>query len=134
MATLRTDAALPVWELAELWARDSGHSPIDTVRLLAGAIIYQGLLTNSKEAATLDLDSGALAFRGDPFVGYRATPESPLMVLRSTALRHLVAVARDGAAPRRGSLAQEFIQKSDFRTWLTVNGRALPAFWFGPAA
>lgn len=130
MAELESATVLAFWDLAECWSRETGAPLREVVTGLARAVIYDGLLTNSVEAASIDLEAGTLDFRGDPFVGYRAAPESPIMILRNTALRHLVAVARDGAEPRRAALAQEMIRRRDFRAWLTVTGRPLPAFWF----
>ena len=117
-------------ELVHLWSAERGESEAQVAAALANGVLYEGLVMQSLEADTLDLDQGRLEFRGAPFLGYRASPESPLLVIRSLALRHLVGIARDADRPAREFLAQEYVDREDFRAWLVISGRALPQFWF----
>ena len=117
-------------ELVRLWSTELDEPEAKIGATLAQGVLYEGLVMQSLETQTLDLDLGMLEFRGAPFVGYRASPESPLLVVRSGALRHLVGIARDVSAPSPEQLAEEYINRADFRAWLVITGRALPRFWF----
>ena len=97
-------------------------------RELARGIIREGLRFQSVNPKWT---KSTEALRGYPLVGYSARQDLPPILIRAEALQHLLVVERGGADPDLNILSAEFVTKDDFRKWLVLTGRSLPAFWFG---
>ncbi len=116
------------WDIVTLWAREKLIYETIVASALAKAIIRQGLKCNS-----IDTRWGSeknLEFKGDPYVGFVSRPDDSVIILRSEALEHLLAIVRTAQKPSNTILKQEFIRKNDFKNWLEETGQELPVFWF----
>jgi hypothetical protein len=117
------------WDAVALWARERNESEAKVARVLARAVIVDGLRMHSVDTRWMQAER---AVTGYPYVGYAATGEGSPVRLRADALEHLLAVVRGAADPAREMLAEEFFLRNEFRTWLRSTDQALPAFWFSP--
>jgi hypothetical protein len=118
------------WDVVVLWAKERLEHEDIVARVLAAAVIQDGLKLQSIDPKWVKGHSG-IEFRGYPYVGFRANPDAEICVLRAEALAHLLAIFQKGEQPLRELLFEEFIAKEDFRCWATGKGIALPKFWFG---
>jgi hypothetical protein len=117
------------WDIVTLWAKEQLEPEEIVARALAKGIIRDGLRVQSTDARWVK--GKAIELKGQPFVGFCATPKAEMAVLRAQALEHLLAVVRQARRPSRNLLREEFITKEDFRRWLRSTKQPLPAFWFG---
>lgn len=118
------------WEVAALWARELVQAEDLTARVLARAVVRDGLRVQSVALRWQPGSTGSFELRGDPYVGYAAQPGMLPVIMRESALRHLQSVVDSAAVPRREELEHEFITKQDMAVWIRANGGRLPAFWF----
>ncbi len=116
------------WDVVTLYARERLEHEIVIARALARAVIIDGLRLQSVDARWID---AARSLTGSPLVGYSAKGDAPVL-LRATALEHLLCVVRSAVEPLRASLDSEFIRRDDFAQWLSEVSQPRPAFWFGP--
>ena len=118
------------WDVVALWSEEQDEPQEIIARILAKGIVREGLRLNSTEILGVRRRISELELKGQPFVGFCATPGSEMSILRVSALQHLLAVARQARGPSRNALRDEFILKEDFHRWLRTTRRQLPAFWF----
>ena len=116
------------WDLVTLWAKEQLESEEVVARALAKGVIRDGLRLQSADARWTKGKS--MELKGQPFVGFCASPGAELIVLRAEALEHLLGVVRQARRPSRSVLKGEFVTKDDFRQWLRSTKQELPAFWF----
>ena len=114
-------------DVVQLWARERLVHEIIIARELAKGVIIEGLQFQSTDPTWT---KPSTPFRGYPYVGYMASESTKPIVIRATALEHLLVVAREAVDPSPSLLTEESITKSDFKSWLVRTGRALPQFWF----
>lgn len=117
-----------VADIVRHWARERLVHEVIVGRELARGIIREGLRCNSVDPKWAEPTT---EFRGSPLVGFAARQEHPPVILRETALEHLLAVAREAVDPDLRLLGDEVVTRNDFRVWLVKTGRSLPRFWFG---
>ena len=115
------------WDVASLWSSERLEHDSIIARALVAGIIRDGLRFQSRDPKWIKSD---LELRGQPFVGYSSRPELKAVILKEEVLQHLLDVYRSGQQPSREILFEEFVTKSDFRSWLQATSQALPAFWF----
>lgn len=118
------------WDIVTLWARERLEHEDIVASALARGVIRDGLRLQSVDPRWVKGDDAGLEFRGYPFIGFRASPDAPMCILRAEALEHLLAVVRAAERASRRRLAGEFVSRADFRIWANAQGIALPAFWF----
>jgi hypothetical protein len=119
------------WDVVTLWARERLENEQVVARVLAKAVICDGLKLQSVDERWLNKEKGEIEFRGYPYVGFCAKPNLPVSVLRANALEHLLAVVQRAAEPDSDKLWKEFVYREDFRMWAASIELALPTFWFG---
>jgi hypothetical protein len=119
------------WDVVTLWARERLEHEEIVARALARAVVCDGLKLQSVDARWLKGNDRGIEFKGYPYVGFCATPGSPMCVLRAEALEHLLAIVRKADTPLRDRLVEEFIVRDDFRAWAKAHDLRLPAFWLG---
>lgn len=95
------------WDIVALWARERLEHDEVVARALARAVVLEGLRLQSIEARRVGADQ-QVEFRGQPYVGFCATPATPMSVLRIAALDHLLAIVHRGQVPSRAALHEEF--------------------------
>jgi len=117
-------------DVVALWARERLEHDIVVARVLARAVVCDGLRAQSIDGRWANPPHKPVEFHGYPYIGYTARPGSPMSVLRSSALNHLMAVVERGRKPDLGWLHEEFIHRDDFRRWLLEQKLPLPRFWF----
>ena len=109
------------------WGRERLVHEVIVARELARGVVHEGLRLQSVDPKWT---SAALVLRAEPLVGYAARQSSPPIMMRAVALEHLRAIAAERRDFDARALCDEFVTKDDFRKWLVLSGRALPAFWF----
>jgi len=122
------------WDVVTLWARERLEHEEIVARVLARAVVCDGLRLQSVDPRWLKGDDRGIEFKGYPYVGFCAKPGAPMCVLRSEALEHLLAVVHRAETPQREKLAEEFVLREDFRSWASDTQLRLPTFWFGTVA
>ena len=115
-------------DITRHWARERLVHEVLVGRELARGIVREGLRFNSVDPKWA---KSTTPFRGYPLVGYSARQDLPPIIIRATALEHLLAVEREAIDPDLNLLSDEIVTKNDFRVWLIKTGRQLPKFWFG---
>lgn len=118
------------WEVVTLWARERLEHEVLIARLLANGFIKEGLRVHSQDPRWLSGGSGKIELRGYPYVGYTSAPGQPPVIIRASALEHLLAIVNSAREPEAPLLHEEFITKAEFRAWLTGRGLPLPRFWY----
>jgi hypothetical protein len=119
------------WDVVTLWARERLEHEDIVARALARAVICDGLRIQSVESRWIRGDDHSIEFKGLPYVGYCAKPGSPVCVLRTEVLEHLLAIVHRAELPLRDKLTEAFILRQDFRMWAIAIEPHLPNFWFG---
>lgn len=117
-------------DVVSLWARERLEHEVIVSRLLARAVICDGLRLQSVDGRWANEPGKATQFRGYPYVGYTARPGSAMSILRASVLDHLFAIVERDEEPDLKRLHEEFIDRSDFREWLIQKDLPLPRFWF----
>jgi hypothetical protein len=120
-------------EVVALWARERLEHEIIIARRLATGFIKNGLRIHSKDSRWLSGAAGKVELLGYPLVGYSPVLGEPPVIIRATALEHLLAVVNSGKEPDVSLLHEEFITKPEFLAWLRKSGLAPPRFWYSPA-
>lgn len=118
------------WEVVRLWARERLQHEVLIARLLATGFIKEGLRVHSQDPRWLSGASGRVELRGYPYVGYSSAPGQPPVIIRASALEHLLAIVNSAREPEQQQLHEEFITKAEFRAWLIGRGLTLPRFWY----
>lgn len=118
------------WDVVPLWAAERLENELVIARALARGIIVDGLRFQSVDSRWIKANR---TLTGYPYVGYAANPDKPPVLLRAEALEHLLSVTRQATVPSREILDVEFVQRDDFRAWLTATMQALPHFWYTDA-
>ena len=119
------------WDVVTLWGRERLEHEEIVARVLAQAVIRDGLRVQSIDTRWVKGNDHTIEFRGYPYVGFCAKAGLPMCVLRAEALEHLLAIVQRAETPNRERLADEFVLREDFRAWVAVTGCPLPTFWFG---
>jgi len=117
-------------DIVTQWARERLEHETIVANALARGVICDGLRIQSIDGRWAN--SKPIAFRGYPFVGYAARPDSPMSILRASALNHLIGIVERGEEPDLQKLHEEFIYRDDFRAWLLKRDLPLPGFWSAP--
>ena len=120
------------WEVAILWAKERLQHEDLIARSLASGFIKGGLRIQSQDSRWLSGAEGKTELLGYPYVGYSPTIGESPVIIRASALEHLLAVVNSGKEPERSFLHEEFIKKQDFLDWLNATGISPPHFWFSP--
>jgi len=115
-------------DIVQLWARERLVHEVVVARELVKGIIVEGLRFQSLDPNWAKTSE---PFRGYPYVGYCAYEGATPIVIRATALEHLLVVMREAIDPSLPILEEEFVPKADFKNWLLRTSRAMPQFWFG---
>lgn len=119
------------WDIAHLWAQETQRHHSLIARVLAKAVVRDGLRLQSHIPAHIAEDAN-FCWGGD-IVGYVSRTGEPPVLLRTSALLHLEAIVEKAIAPDPMRLHDEYVLKPDFQHWLLAHGLPLPAFWFSPA-
>lgn len=119
-------------EVVRLWSRERLESEDVVARVLARAVVCDGLKLQSVDARWVSGASQNVEFRGQPYVGYCATPDAPMCILRATALDHLLAIIHRAETPSLQALSEEFVVRDDFKAWCERTNLPPPVFWFAP--
>lgn len=117
------------WEVVTQWAQERLQHEHVVARVLAKAVVRDGLRVQSVDARWLK--PGTFELRGAPLVGYVAGEGMLPVFIRASALAHLQSIVGRAAMPQPEFLFEEFLIKQDFQAWLARSDLALPAFWFG---
>lgn len=117
------------WDVVRLWARERLEHEEIVARALARAVVCDGLKLQSIDARWVKQSNQDLKLNGQPYVGFCATPQSSMSILRATALEHLLAVIHRAESPSRDKLNEEFVTRADFLSWCSNAGIDAPAFW-----
>ena len=120
-------------EVVSLWARERLEHEIIITRHLANGFIKSGLRIHSKDPRWLSGAAGKVELLGYPLVGFSPVPGEPPVIIRASALEHLLAVVNSGKEPDLSLLHDEFIIKAEFLSWLKKNELIPPRFWYSPA-
>jgi hypothetical protein len=118
------------WDIVRQWARERIENEEIVARALARAVGCDGLRLQSLDANWAKGSNQQLEFKGQPYVGFCATPQSEMSVLRATALNHILAIIHRAETPLESKLSEEFIARDDFKTWCNFAKLDLPVFWF----
>jgi hypothetical protein len=117
------------WDVVRLWARERLEHEDIVARALAGAVVRDGLRLQSLDARWVNDVKHNLHLNGQPYVGFCATPQGSMCILRSTALEHMLAIIHRAETPSEQKLAEEFITREDFLSWCEQAGVESPKFW-----
>ncbi len=118
------------WDIVTLWSRERLEHEDFIARVLASAVVKEGLMLHSTDPKWVKVNDGSFELKGTPYVGYTATGSGHLMILRATALEHLLSVVLTAKVPNKSYLKEEFIFRKDFSNWLEKTEEAWPEFWF----
>ncbi|MDF3031020.1 MAG: hypothetical protein K0R03_1578 [Moraxellaceae bacterium] len=119
-----------VADVVALWARERLEHEIIVARRLATGFVKGGLRLHSRDPRWLSGAAGKVELLGYPLVGYSPVLGEPPVIIRASALEHLLAVVNSGREPDLALLHEEFLIKADFRRWLERSELPLPRFWF----
>lgn len=122
-----------LWEVVTLWARERLEHEIIIARRLATGFVKGGLRIHSKDSRWLSGAPGKVELLGYPLVGYSPILGEPPVIIRASALEHLLAVVNSGKEPDAAQLHDEFITKPEFLAWLKKSELKPPHFWYSPA-
>ena len=120
-------------EVVSLWARERLEHEIIIARHLANGFVKGGLRIHSKDSRWLSGAAGSVELLGYPLVGFSPVPGEPPVIIRASALEHLLAVVNSGKEPEPSLLYEEFITKAEFLSWLKKNELIPPRFWYSRA-
>jgi hypothetical protein len=124
-------ASYRFWDIVRMWARERLEHEEIVARALAGACIADGLRVQSVDARWAGQGGKDLPLNGNPYVGFCARPDTPLSILRATALEHLLAIVHRAETPSPERLSEEFVTREDFLSWCARAGIPAPRFWAG---
>jgi hypothetical protein len=130
MSTSQLVESYRFWDVVALWARESLVHEEVVARALARGVIRDGLRFMSVDPRWLKPGASEAEFRGYPYVGFAAKPDSEVVILRIEALQHLLAVVERAEIPNREVLFELFVSRDDFLTWLKITNQPLPDFWY----
>lgn len=120
------------WEVVSMWAEEINADEDIVARVLAKAVVREGLILNSIDPQTLkDKKNPNMELRGEPYIGYSSSKGNGMMVLNKEALAHLTAIVGKAEKPNPALLIHEFFNKENFKRWLEQAEQELPVFWFG---
>ncbi len=117
------------WDVVRLWARERLEHEEIVARALACAVVRDGLRLQSLDARWVNDIKHNLQLKGKPYVGFCATPQGSMSILRETALVHLLAILHQAETPSERKLSEEFITREDFLLWCEQAGVESPKFW-----
>lgn len=117
-------------DIVEHWSRERLVHALVIGRELAKGVINENLRFQSVNPKWVKATE---SLRGEPLIGYSANQGLPPIMIRSSALEHLLAVERNLIEPDLRKLLAERVTRDDFRHWLVHSGRPMPAFWYEPA-
>ena len=117
------------WDVVRLWARERLEHEEIVARALARAVVCDGLKLQSIDARWANNVKQGLQLKGQPYVGFCATPQGSMCILRATALEHLLAIVHRAESPSQQRVAEEFIVREDFLAWCALAGVDSPKFW-----
>ncbi|MEO8385426.1 MAG: hypothetical protein ABI583_09300 [Betaproteobacteria bacterium] len=121
-----------IWDVISLWGRETLQHEIILARVIAKAVIRDGLRVQSVDPRWKM--RGTFELHGAPFVGYVARDGALPIFIRTSALKHLINVVEHAAIPDQHALFDECVTRQDFKAWLEQAEIPLPAFWFSAAA
>jgi len=120
------------WGVVGMWAKELEADEEIVARVLAKAVIRDGLILNSIDPQLVENKKETkMELRGEPYIGYSGTNGGGMMVLKTDALDHLSAIVRRADKPKKELLQKEFFSKENFRSWLKQVDQEPPVFWFG---
>jgi hypothetical protein len=119
------------WDVVSLWGRETLQHEVVVARALARGVVRDGLRMQSVDPKWQG--SGTFDLQGASYVGYVAKQGALPIVIRASALKHMMAVVEKAANPDPLKLHEEFVAKQDFSAWLLSQGAGLPGFWFSGA-
>lgn len=117
------------WDVVRLWARERLESEEIVARAMARAVVCDGLNLQSLDARWVTRPHQNLELKCHPYVGFCATPQSSMCIVRAAALDHLLAIIHRAETPSPQKLAEEFILRKDFLAWCQRAGVESPRFW-----
>jgi hypothetical protein len=117
-----------IWDVISQWGRETLQHEIILARVIAKAVIRDGLRVQSVDPRWAT--RGTFELHGSPFVGYVARDGALPIFIRSSALKHLINIVEHAAMPDQQALFDECVTKQDFKAWLEQADLPLPAFWF----
>ena len=120
-----------IWDVISQWGRETLQHEIILARVIAKAVIRDGLRVQSVDPRWKT--RGTFELHGAPFVGYVARDGAPPIFIRSAALKHLINIVEHAAMPDQQALFDECITRQDFKAWLEQAELPLPSFWFSVA-
>jgi|GEM_PF-792390 len=120
-----------IWDVISQWGRETLQHEIILARVIAKAVIRDGLRVQSVDPRWMT--RGTFELHGSPFVGYVARDGALPIFIRSSALKHLIDIVENAATPDRQALFEECVTRQDFKVWLEQAELPLPSFWFSVA-
>ena len=130
MSTSQMVETYKFWDVVALWAKETLQHEEVVARALARGIIRDGLRFQGIDPKWLKPGADNAEFHGYPYVGYCAKSGMPLVIVRASALEHLLSIVERAAEPSLGLLNELFVSRKDFQDWLVATEQKLPAFWF----
>lgn len=118
------------WDVVALWAKETLQHEDVVARALARGIIRDGLRFQGVDPKWLKPGAENAEFHGYPYVGYCAKSGMTPVILRASALEHLLSIVERATEPSLGLLNDLFVSRKNFQDWLIVTEQTLPAFWF----
>ena len=131
MSTSQLVESYRFWDVVTLWARELLEHEDVVASTLSRGIIRDGLNFQNADPKWLKAGNGEIEFRGYPYVGYCAKPNSPMVVLRAKVLEHLLSIVERAEAPSHDLLHDLFVSRDDFHIWLQSSNQKSPDFWYG---
>lgn len=120
-----------IWDVISQWGRETLQHEIILARVIAKAVIRDGLRVQSVDPRWKS--RGTFELNGAPFVGYVARDGALPIFIRSSALKHLINIVEHAAIPDQLALFDECVTRQDFKAWLEHAELILPSFWFSAA-
>ena len=118
------------WDVVTLWSKERLENEEIVARVLARAVICDGLILNSVDPRWVKSAEGKGELKGYPYVGYCPVHGGELMILKAESLAHLLSIVREATSPSRDILSNEFVHREEFKCWLVWADEPYPAFWF----
>jgi len=115
------------WDIVKLWARERLQHEVLISKRMAIGIIKEGLRFQSTDPKWLKPSEVELSY---PYIGYIAIPGEKPVILKAEVLEHLLSASRSDGDISSSIVNEEFVTKSDFKSWLVRTGQSFPDFWF----